>query len=469
MKTLFDVKFNWGFYILALVLVRSVWYDMSWFSFLALAITLHQFLLLFFSVGAVIPIRYLAGTFMCVQMLLGPVIAYNGADAFQRLEYQMRIPEGAYFLYAIPAVSLFIAGLHVAAGQLKGELLNRAEIARFIDNSGNLPYVFIVAGFLASYVPGSGGGLAYILYLISSFKFIGLFMLLLGTRQLKTWVLALVFGSILISTLRGAMFHDFLTWLIMLGAVLGIKYKPSLTFKTAGAASFILLAIIIQQVKGDYRTAAYTGADGGAGLETFQNLVEKKESNDALFSSASLSKSNIRINQGYIITNIMITVPDKVPFQYGSELMQILEAAFLPRIIAPNKLEAGDRTIFTKYSGLYLRKGTSMGLGSMGDAYINFGVFGGCIFMFFLGLAFNVVLIGFYRFSKYYPFLLLFTPLVFYYPIRPDCELQTSLGHLVKSCMLIYLLILFWKKDLSKVMSKKTKEPSIQKVIPELG
>jgi hypothetical protein len=101
--------------------------------------------------------------------------------------------------------------------------------------------------------------------------------------------------------------------------------------------------------------------------------------------------------------------------------------------------------------------GTSMALGAMGDGYINFGIMGGCIFMFFLGLTFSMVLNGFYKFSKSFPFLLLFTPLVFYYPIRPDCELQTSLGHLVKSCFLIYIMLLFWKKDLSKVQAKKQK------------
>lgn len=432
---------------------------MSWFSFIALAITLHQFLLLFFSVGSIIPIRYLAGTFMCVQMLLGAVIAYNGADAFQRSEYQMKIPEDQYFLYAIPAVCFFILGLHLTAGKLKGEILDKKEIARFIDNSGYLPYIFIIVGFLASYFPGGSiGGLAFIVYLISGLKFIGLFMLLLGTKRLKLWLMALVFGSIIVSTLRGAMFHDFLTWLIMLGAVLGIKFKPTLTFKTIGAITFILIAVIIQQVKGDYRTVAYTGEGGGAGLQSFQRIVEEKESKGSLFSPASLAKSNIRINQGYIITNIMITVPDKVPFQDGKELMQILEAAFLPRIIAPDKLNAGDRTIFTKYSGLALRQGTSMGLSSLGDSYINFGIFGGCIMMFFWGLAFSVVLNGFFNFSRYYPVLLLFTPLVFYYPIRPDCELQTSLGHLVKSCVLIYLLILFWKKDINKIQLTKPKQ-----------
>ena len=182
------------------------------------------------------------------------------------------------------------------------------------------------------------------------------------------------------------------------------------------------------------------------------------ENRNSVFNYKKLASSNVRINQGFILTNIMNTVPEKVPFENGKELMKILEAAVLPRIIAPNKLNAGDRTIFMKYSHIPLAPGTSMALGAMGDAYINFGVLGGCIFMFCFGLLFSEVLNRFYHFSKVYPFLLLFTPLVFYYPMRPDCELQTTLGHLVKSCFLIYMLLIFWKKDLSKVQSGSIKK-----------
>ena len=99
-----------------------------------------------------------------------------------------------------------------------------------------------------------------------------------------------------------------------------------------------------------------------------------------------------------------------------------------------------------QYTGLRINKRTSMGLSSVGDAYINFGIIGGCIFMFLLGLLYSEVLKAFRRFSFTYPVLLLFIPLVFYYPIRPDCELQTILGHLVKSCFLVFVIFLFWKK-----------------------
>jgi hypothetical protein len=207
-----------------------------------------------------------------------------------------------------------------------------------------------------------------------------------------------------------------------------------------------LLAVIIQQLKGDYRLA--TRLQGKeAGLQTFVNLYESRSKTHSLFSMETLAPSTVRINQGFIITYIMKTVPHKVPFSEGEELKQILEAAFLPRIIAPNKLVAGDRNLFMKYTGLVLNQGTSMGLSSVGDAYLNFGVWGGCIFMFILGFLYSEVLKQFDRAaSKNFPILILFTALVFYYPIRPDSEFQTILGHLVKSCFFLWVIFKFWKE-----------------------
>ncbi len=403
------------------------------------------------------PVRYLLGSFMCLQMLLGPTFAYSGLDEYQTNPiYQMKVPEDVYFGYIIPAVALFILGLHITAGKLKGEVLNLNQITEFVDQSGKLPYTFIIVGFLSSYVQAFfSSELGFVFYLLSGFKFIGAFMLILGTKKLKLWVLIVVFGSIIISTLRQAMFHDLLTWSLMLGAVICLKYKPGLAIKTAASFGFIMFVVVIQLVKGDYRKAAWQGDESGTGAASFQAIVEKRSEDNSLFSTKQLAENNLRINQGFIITHILSWVPKSEPFADGQELFQILEAAFLPRIVAPDKLRAGDKTIFTKYSGMHLQQNTSMGLSSPGDAYINFGVAGGCIFMFVLGLIFSEVLNGFYRFSKVYPFLLMFTPLVYYYPIRPDCELQTTLGHLVKSCMLIYFMIIFWRQDLSKISKKR--------------
>ena len=446
MYSLFRVRFDWVQFVGIAIVLRLVFFDMGWLSFLAILIFLHQFLLLFNSLDYVIPIRYMFGTYMCIQMFVGPAFAYSGLDKYQYFVYQMKLSEADYFSYVMPAVIAFIIGLHITAGKLKGESLNSKSIAIFVNKHPSLPFWLVGIGFTSSvFADFFSANFTFIFYLLSGLKFVGLFMLFLGNTALKLPVMIAVIFSIVGSSLSQGMFHDLLTWLIMLGAIMAIRFKPSKKLKWLTFMSFILFVVIIQQLKGAYRTATSKGET--AGIETFEKVYRAGEENNSIFSFQSLATSNVRINQGFIITNIMTTVPRKVPFSNGEELQQILEAAFLPRFLAPDKLTAGNRDIFMKYSGMRIQKGTSMGLSSVGDAYINFGIVGGCIFMFILGLLYSEVLNAFHKFSKNFPVLLLFTPLVFYYPIRPDCELQTILGHLVKSCFLIFVIFLVWKKE----------------------
>ncbi len=445
MRTLFNVKFNWVVYFFILIVIRITFVDLSWFSFFALMITIHQFILLFNSIGFLIPVRYLFGAFMCLQMLLGPVLAYNGLDQFQKGYYKMQVPEAEYFAYVLPAVICFIIGLHIRSANLQGEYINQRRITEFTNEHPTIPYIFIIVGFTASIVSTFvSSDIGFMFYLLGSFKFIGLFMIILSNKGMKPLHLALVYGSIIISSINQGMFHDLLTWLIFLGAVFAIKYKPSINIKLIFAISFIALAITIQQVKGDYREATWKNGEE-AGVDAMEKVLRDKQEKKTLFSYDNLVASNIRINQGAIITNIMRNIPAKLPYSNGEEMMQIIEAAVLPRILAPNKLNAGDRELFMKYSGMRIAQGTSMGLSSVGDAYINFGIFGGSVFMFVLGFLYSELLKAFYRYSKTYPILLLFISLVVYYPIRPDCELQTILGHMVKSCFLLIGVFQVWK------------------------
>jgi hypothetical protein len=446
LSNLINVKINWAVFFGFAVLLYLLFPALSGFSYLAFVISFYQFLLLFYSIGYVIPIRYLFGFMMCLQMLVGPAFAYNGLDKYQLPQEMMQIPEDVYFGYVIPAVSAFIIGLHISSKKLEGEIIDWDAAKNLINRYSNLPYLFIAVGFVSSVVSDFfGAEFAFVFYLLGGFKFIGAFMMIVANKKLKVLPLILVYGSIIASSLGNAMFHDLIIWLIFLAAFFAIKYKPSVLIKSVFTFSFIIAAVIIQLTKADYRMAiGVKGED--TGIETFSRAYTENKEEDALVDKNKLAKSNLRFNQGYIITHIMKTVPSKVPYAAGTELRQILEAAILPRFLAPNKLNAGDQKIFMKYTGLRINKKTSMGLSSVGDAYINFGVTGGCIFMFLLGLLYSEVLKAFRRYGLSYPVLILFIPLVFYYPIRPDCELQTILGHLVKSCFLIFVIFLVWKK-----------------------
>ncbi|MFT3679155.1 MAG: hypothetical protein QM791_02710 [Ferruginibacter sp.] len=444
MYTLTRTNFNWVNFIGLALTIKLLFPGISAYSFFAILVTIYQFTLLFNSIGYIIPIRYLFGALMCLQMFLGPAFAYNGLDEYQRGYYKMQVPEAQYFQYAFPAVCCFILGLHVTAKKFEGEKLNLKRIADYGGEQPYLPYYLIGIGFIASILTFTvASELTFLFTLLASLKYVGLFLLLLGRTELKRGPLILVFVSIITTSLGEGMFHDLLIWLIFILCVLAIKYKPSTRLKVIISVSFSLLALTIQQLKGDYREATWRSGEE-AGVETLGEILERKSEKGDLFSKATLASSNIRINQGFIVTNILRNVPAREPFANGKEMAQILEAAFLPRFLAPNKLTAGSRELFVKYSGMPLKKGTSMGLSSLGDGYINYGIAGGCLFMFILGFIYSQVLTQLYKYSSRFPMLLLFSPLIFYYPIRPDCELQTSFGHLVKATFLIFFLVYFF-------------------------
>ncbi len=454
-NSLFLVKMNWLLLFALACLTYLLFPNMSVLGFLAVLVSLHQGLLVFYSLNHIIPIRYLAGTLMCMQILIGPVLAYNGANVYQYAKYQMQVPEAEYFSYALPACIFFILGLH-AYSRLRGEKVDQVAIADFTEKYPNLAYYFIAFGFLTSFGTGVEGSVfSFFFAILSGFKYVGLFMLLLGRKKLKILPLVLVMGSVISSSLTSAMFHDLITWLVFLIAVLCIKYKPSITVKSIFGILFVLAIVVLQLVKASYRSAiGYQSGRGG--VEVFQNVVETSAGEESFFSTASLARASVRINQGFIVTYVMSHVPAREPYANGEELYKVVEAAILPRFLAPNKLNAGDNSLVLKYAGIPLSVDTSMSLSALGDGYANFGLYGGIIFMFFLGCAFNLILIGFHSRSLSMPVLILFMPLIYYYPIRPDTALQTSLGHLVKTSMVLYVFSLLWENKLKRVVKRKS-------------
>ena len=94
-------------------------------------------------------------------------------------------------------------------------------------------------------------------------------------------------------------------------------------------------------------------------------------------------------------------------FQGLTNVNKYIEAAFLPRFLAPNKLKSGEKEIFNEFSGHKLNEGTSMGLGIFADGYIAYGTWGVYIFGFALGLIFALTFKLVERWSKISPFYIL--------------------------------------------------------------
>lgn len=177
-------------------------------------------------------------------------------------------------------------------------------------------------------------------------------------------------------------------------------------------------------------------------------MIENIEDPSYIFSDVNIKATITRINQGWIIARIMNHTPAIEPFAKGETILEGLEATLLPRIIAPNKAKAGGHENFERFTGKELLKGTSMGLSPLGEAYANFGVEGGILFMFFFGLFFNFFLAQIYNFSYRYPTLILWIPLMFLYVVRAESDFVVVMNYLIKSSVIVWLFYWGFRKFL---------------------
>ena len=437
--TLFVLNFFYGYDILSATAVGIFAY---WLSALLLR------------ANTSLPIKELFLSLYGLQYLFGAALAYNGMDDYNLYQYQMKVDSNQYFIYVIPVFLSFCLGFTIFVKKNSIEI-NRSQIDQWLNLHPLAPYFFIAIGFLISFVldiiPTS---LNFVVYILSGFKYVGLFILLMSYRTIKPILMAVIYGSILISSFQGGMFHDLLAWIIMLALVLSYRYKPNWKFKIIGALAFGIFVIFIQSIKSGLREQTWTG-NKQTSLALVENVTnDVSQSNDGLFSMSNIGPNLIRINQGFFLSSTMYTVPRNVPHTNGALLAEYFYAAIVPRIFDSDKLKSGGHDLTNKYAGLDTVGETSMPLGLFSDAYIDFGNLGAIICVFLIGLMYGFILKQFFTNSKTYPILILFAAQAFIYPIRPDTETQTALGHIFKTIIFLWIIFRFFPKFF-KMSSKK--------------
>jgi hypothetical protein len=414
-------------------------------SCLAISIFSYWIISLLIRANESLPIKELFLSLYGLQYLFSAALTYNGYENYTVEAYYMKINSNDYFLYTIPVFLMFSLGFDVFSPPYQIRI-NRISIDKWININPNLPYYFIAIGFfspfLTTILPGS---LVFVGYLLESFKFVGLFALILSYQKTKPLILILIYGLVIVSSFIGGMFHDLLTWLIVLGLVLAYRFKPTIMVKLISIMIFISFAIFIQSIKGGLREKTWTG-ESEVSLGLIQNIsVENNEAKGGFFSTDNIAPQLNRVNQGWILASTIDNVPNNVDHSHGKLLLLYLHSAIMPRLFAPNKLNSGDASIFSEYSNHDVT-GATMALGLFADAYIEFGQYGALLYVFVFGLMYGYILNQFFVRSVKYPVLILFLILAFIYPMRPDCETQTVLGHLFKTIMLLSVIFYFFKK-----------------------
>jgi len=414
--------------------------QLYFYSMLGIVLFIFFIIKFFFDLGNKIDIRDIMIILAALQWLIGPTLAYTFIE--DDPIFYMSVPQETYMDFIFPATLMFVVGLYLPLWKKHLEevhILN--NIKTIIQKYPNIDLLFILGGtfltLIENYLPGI---FRFFIYLLASVRFVGLYFLILKDRPFKWYIFGFVIISFASISAQQAMFHDLILWLGFMMVIIAFIYRISVWQKIIIFLTGIFFIITIQVVKGEFRSLNTSERTIG---EFYDIAAENLQDDSFLFSEAFINYNITRINQGWIIARIMYYTPNFEPFAEGETIWRGIKASILPRFLMPEiKTFAGYSAYFERFTGQSLALGTSMDISIIGEAYANYGVFGGAVFMFFLGLFYNFILFQIFRLSINNPSLLFMLPIMFLHVVKAETDFSTTMNFLVKAIMVIYGI--FW-------------------------
>lgn len=183
-------------------------------------------------------------------------------------------------------------------------------------------------------------------------------------------------------------------YLLILGASSLLHYRPSVRFPFAVCVLLLLgFALTWQTIKRDYRMFLSGGEREQSVTvsveERLNYLSQSVRSLNADSFAEAAERSLSRIGYVTYFGHCLSNVPNYVPHAGGRLWKEALMNVFMPRILFPNKMVFNDSARTNEFSGIQVagaHQGTSIGIGYVGESYIDFGVPGMFVPIGFFGL-----------------------------------------------------------------------------------
>lgn len=422
---------NRGIYIAFMFLVVSLsGFQLLPYPTLAFAVFIVVFFNFYRALDTHIPVLEITACIASLQWLVGPVIGYMFGSNIER--YEMYVESDQYFSYALPATCVYLAGLRVLPEDLfQHEYLRSVRNLLFFKRGVALLIISLVAQVASGSAPG---GLQFFFFLLSQLRYVGAIYFLFSGHQWRYPLIAVSLGTLLISSAESAMFHDMIIWMSLIACYWYHTVKWNGPKKAMFFACGFVFVFTIQLIKADYRAKVWGGQEASLIATAYEKIVVKQD----FINPESLRAAGMRINQGWIISAVMRHVPIAEPYAEGSTIKEAVISSLFPRFILKNKAQAGGQENFTRFTGLYLEAGTSMGISILGEGYANYGTFGGSIFMFLWGLSYAGIYRFAVQFARKYATFLFWLPLIFYQAIKAETELVVVLNQLIKGSVVAF-------------------------------
>jgi len=412
----------------------------SVYSMLGISLFMFFSVKFFFDMSKTIDVRDLMIVFALLQWIIGPILAYHFVT--EDPIFYMSVDEETYMGFIFPATLFFAIGMYIPIFKKK---INEKNILILLEKITakypNLDLILFFSGIvIISLWEIAPQFLKFFIYLTSNIRFVGLYLIFIHNRPYKWLYFILFMLSMLAGAVESALFHDMVLWMSFSMMALAFILNFSTTQKTTILGSVLLLVLLIQIGKPIIRDLNPEERD----VQLFYDeTTEKLYQEEYIFSEGFINYNISRMNQGWIITRIMSFVPTYEPFADGETIWKGIKGSLLPRFLDPEgRVSAGNSEYFYRFTGLQLAAATSMDISIIGEAYANYGINGGILFMFILGLFYNSVLHYVLNLSQKYPLLLLMLPILFFHVVKAETDFTSSMNYLIKASMVVVSIYL---------------------------
>lgn len=414
-----------------------------------LALTLFVYFLLDFlnSLGKRIVIMDLSLILASLTCLLLPVIFYHEytrENKLARIWFKyMFISSEDYFSFAVPGIIAMAIGFRLPLGKLKFNkypAIYIDNVKKTLEHKPSLGLTLIGVGLCSGFLDFlSPASLKQVFYLLDHLTYVGVFYVIYSPNKYKRIVVPSVIALMFAQSLITGMFGELVNMLACSVVLILLGKKISFQRKLMIALAGIFFVVLIQSVKVDYRKKVWYESAGADPIYYAQLVGEKLSDPSTLLDPNKMFFMGVRLNQGWLVAYTMASVPKKFDFGYGETIWQAVAAAIVPRFIWPDKPEAGGKANLKRFLG-YNISGFSMNIGPLGEAYANFDVAGGVVYLFFYGLFFNLMLTWVLRIAEKRPTIVLWIPFLFFYAIGVETDLLSTMGALIKGLMFTWIV-----------------------------
>lgn len=452
--------YSWLLMILAILIVLSILYKLGKGIILREIIALHS-------------------VFVCLVMPLAGYTYYTQENILSRLYLKyMFVSSETYFSYAMPAIAgfVFMLCLPFKSDGVNDEgefiLARFRQLKNILDRHGNVALYLLLWGIFCSFIaPLAPESLQFFITLFFWASFAAILYIYFSQKLSYRIPVVTIFSAfILFQAVQKGMFTVVAYMGMTIFSFIFLGRKSSLFAKITIFCVSLFALIVIQSVKNVYRDYTWRGKKGAVENKTllFTSLIgDKLSSPSDLFTIKAMFPIYMRTNQGFNVALVMRRFPAVKKFDQGDNLMTSVAASLVPRLMWPDKPEAGGKFNMLYYTGFKIR-GWSTNVGPLGEAYGSFGVNGGIIYMCILGLFIRWAYRLVFSISRRIPLLIFWLPLLFF-QVSYSAENDTLqiLNSLIKGAAFVYILYKLFPRIFLPV--KKETQPATTPVLAVPG